>query len=93
MADNSKVDIVIRVMPKGDEIDATLPLKATGEQVVTKLLSDPNLKLPKTDPQGQAITYKLMCKDTGKEVKKETLEEAGIKKGYTLLLTPEVIAG
>ena len=93
MADNSKVDVVIRVMPKGDEIDATLPLKATGKQVVQKLLSDPSIKLPKADPQGQTITYKLMCKDTGKEVNKETLEQAEIKKGYILLLTPDVIAG
>ena len=94
MADQ-KVKVIIRVMPSGDEIDATLPVKATAAQIIKKLLSDSNLKLSKNDNQGNPITYELQCKQSGKNLsqKGESLEQAGVKDGNTLLLTPSVIAG
>lgn len=91
MADQ-KVKVIIRVMPNSDEIDATLPVKATAAQIIKKLLSDPNLKLSKNDPQGNPISYVLHCKRSGKNVT-DSLEKAGVKDGDVLLLTPSVTAG
>ena len=91
---NGKVKVIIRIMPKGDEIDADLPIKATADQIIKKLLSDQNLKLPQKDPQGAKINYELLCKETGKTIEsKETLVKAGVKDDHTLLLSPKVIAG
>ncbi len=82
------VKVIIRVIPQGMEIDATLPLRVTGEQVIKKIVEDTGLDIPKVDLEGQTITYELFCKDTGEEIKSETLLEAGIKDGYILFLTP-----
>ncbi|UCH92831.1 MAG: hypothetical protein JSV88_21385 [Candidatus Aminicenantes bacterium] len=93
MADQ-KLKVIIRVMPSADEIDAALPAKATASQIIKKLLSDTNLKLPKADPQGNPITYNLRWKEGGKDLgQNESLEKAGVKDNDTLLLTPNIIAG
>lgn len=90
-----KVNVIIRVMPNGDEIDASLPVKATADQIIKKLLGDANLKMSKTDNQGQQLTYELLCKESGKNLSNEnlSLEGAGVKEGDTLLLAPTPIAG
>lgn len=94
MADQ-KVKVIIRVMPNGDEIDATLTVKATADQIIKKLMTDPKLKLQKNDTQGKPISYELLCKESGKNLSqnKLSLEQAAVKDGDTLLLTPSVIAG
>lgn len=88
----TKVSVVIRVMPKGEDIDSSLPVKANGNQIVQKLLSDPSLGVPQSNSQGQ-ISYKLLHKESGNDIRTKTLEESNVKDGHTLILTPDVIAG
>lgn len=90
-----KVKVIIRIMPSADEIDATLPTKATAKQIVTKMMSDPNIKMNKKDHNGMPINYDLISKKSGKNLseKNDSLEGAGVKENDVLLLAPSIIAG
>ena len=91
--DNDKVKVTFKVLPNGAEIESNVPLAATGKQLVLKLTSDPSLKIPSKDAQGNDITYKLLHKETGTEIKEKTLKDVGVKDGDNLIMQPFVQAG
>jgi hypothetical protein len=47
---SESINIVIRLMPSGDELDVELPVFTTGKELVGQLLGE-NLA-PRTDPEG-----------------------------------------
>lgn len=90
--ETSVITVIIRLLPGGDELDVELPLYSTGKEIVEELLNAD--LVPRTDPQGNPYTYKLVSKDSSLEIVPEkTLFDLGVKDGNTLLLTPQLVAG
>ncbi|GAB4416777.1 MAG: hypothetical protein OHK0039_26440 [Bacteroidia bacterium] len=90
--ETSVINVIIRLMPGGDELDVELPLYSTGKEIIDELLNGD--MVPRNDPQGNPYTYKLVSKDSGLEIVPEkSLFSLGVKKGNTLLLMPELVAG
>lgn len=90
--ETSVINVIIRLMPGGDELDVELPLFSTGKEIVEELLNSD--LVPRNDPQGNPYTYKLVSKDSGMEIVPEkSLYSLGVKAGNTLLLMPELVAG
>ena len=88
----SDLNIVIRVMPNGDEFDVEVPNFSTGKDLVDGLLQKG--VAPRNDPQGNPYIYELISK--GKNVKiseTKTLMDVGISNGDTIYFTPKLVAG
>lgn len=89
----AKINLRLRIVHTGKEIKMGLAPTAQGTQVIKSLLSNSKLNLVKMDQEGQPLDYKLTSKATGKQIGKQTLAEAGVKDGDTLLLHQNLIAG
>ncbi|MBK6622502.1 MAG: hypothetical protein IPH04_19480 [Saprospirales bacterium] len=86
------VNIVIRVMPAGDELDVELPVFATGKEIIEELLSQKIA--PRNDPDGNPYVYKLVSKRSNQEIKEDkTLQALDIKEGETIYFVPKLVAG
>lgn len=86
------VNIVIRVMPAGDELDVELPVFATGKEIIEELLSQ--RIAPRNDPDGNPYVYKLVSKRSNQEIKEDkTLQSLDIKEGETIYFVPKLVAG
>lgn len=86
------VNIVIRVMPAGDELDVELPVFATGKEIIEELLS--NRIAPRNDPDGNPYVYKLVSKRSNQEIKEDkTLQALDIREGETIYFVPKLVAG
>lgn len=93
-SNDEMIKVIIRLMPSGDEVDVDLPTTATGSEVIDALLDDPGLGIKKRGVDGNLITYKLSCKETGRDIgRSRTLRESGVKANFTLLLMPDLVAG
>lgn len=86
------VNIVIRVMPAGDELDVELPVFATGKEIIEELLSQKIA--PRNDPDGNPYVYKLVSKRSNQEIKEDkTLQSLDIREGETIYFVPKLVAG
>lgn len=74
------------------EVNAKLPLRATGNQIIKKMLADVTLGIPSSNAQG-SLTYKLTHKQSTTDIRNQQLKEINVKNGHTLFLLPDVIAG
>lgn len=87
-------NVIVRILPSGKEVELELPATSTGKIIKDSLLDHSELAIPRIDPEGNRITYKLSSKRMGKEVADDkTLYEAGISDGDTLLMAPIIVAG
>lgn len=90
---DEEINVVVRIMPNADDVDVSLPLSATPNDVIETLL-DANLGVPKTDQQGNAISYQLVPKGSNAALKdNQTLQEGRLQAGDVVLMIPRVIAG
>ena len=90
---DQEINVVVRIMPNADDVDVSLPLSATPNDVIETLL-DANLGVPKTDQQGNAISYQLVPKGGNVALKDtQTLQEGRLQAGDVILMIPRVIAG
>ncbi len=86
------INLVVRILPAGDEVDVELPLQTTAKELIEELLDSG--EVPKADPHGNPYTYDLVLKGTRAHIMPEkTLYDIGIKDGDTLLLMPRLVAG
>ena len=86
--------VIVRVLPSGEELELDLPAEATGKEIIESLLEFDEINTPTHDPEGNQIVYKLVSKNSGKEVKEDlSLFEVGVNNGDTLILSPTLIAG
>jgi WXG100 protein secretion system (Wss), protein YukD len=89
---SESINIVIRLMPSGDELDVELPVFTTGKELVGQLLGE-NLA-PRTDPEGNPYVYEIISKVSNVRLEDEkTLYDAGIREGETLYFVPKLVAG
>jgi hypothetical protein len=89
---SEKVKVIIVVLPKGDEIDANLPLEGTGEQIAKKMLTIKASNIPNKDLSGNTISYSLIYKRTGIVIGKSKLKDFGVKDNDVLILQPNIKA-
>ncbi len=86
------INITIRIMPKGDELDVELPIYSTGKQIAEELLSA-NVAA-RHDPEGNPMIYELISKAGNVKIADDkSLHDLGIRDGETLYLVPKMVAG
>ena len=86
------IGIVIRVMPKGNELDVELPLFSTGKEIVDAMIQDG--VAPRIDPEGNPYVYELFSKLSYTKIEdQKSLYDCGVQDGETLFLTPKLVAG
>ena len=86
------INIVIRLMPSGDELDVELPVYATGKDITTELLSQD--VAPQQDPEGNPYVYEIISKASNVKIdESRSLYDAGIREGETLYFVPKLVAG
>lgn len=88
----NNLNIVIRIMPNGDELDVELPVYSTGKEVVEELLAA-NVA-PRVDGNGNPYIYELISKVNSVKVEEhKTLYDIGVRDGEIILLIPKLVAG
>lgn len=86
------INIIVRVMPKGDELEVELPLFSTGKEIIQELIGAG--AAPRTDPEGNPYVYELISKMSNAKIGEEkTLYDVGVKNGEILYLAPKLVAG
>jgi len=86
------INIVIRLMPSGDELDVELPVFSTGRDITEELLSAS--VAPRTDPEGNPYIYEIISKASNVKIEEDkTLYDVGIREGETLYFVPKLVAG
>lgn len=86
------LNIVVRVMPSGDELDVELPRFSTGREITEELLTAG--VAPRKDPEGNAYAYELVSKATNVRIEdSKTLHDLGIREDDTILFIPNLVAG
>lgn len=88
----SDLNIVIRVMPNGDEFDVEVPDFSTGKDLIEGLLQ--KQVAPRNDASGNPFVYELISKAKNVKIgETKTLLDVGITDGDTLYFTPKLVAG
>lgn len=88
---NDVMNIGIRVMPKGDELDVELPVFSTGKDIIEELL-DAGVA-PRHDGEGNLYVYELISKASNLKIgESRTLSNLGIREGEVLYLVPKLVA-
>ncbi len=91
MSENT-INLIVRILPSGEELDVELPLYTTVKEIIDELLNEG--MVPRTNPQGDPYTYEMALKGSQTQVMQEkTLFDIGIKNGDTMLLMPRLVAG
>lgn len=92
MSNSEVIDIVVRVMPSGDELEVELPIYSTGKEIKEELLSAE--VAPRADPEGQPYVYDLIFKRKNVSIgDTKTLFDLQIQSGDTLYLAPRLVPG
>ncbi len=86
------INLVIRLMPSGDELDLELPVFSTGKEIKEELLNA-NV-VPRADQDGNPYIYELISKAANVRIDDDkALDDVGIKDGETLFFVPKLVAG
>ena len=86
------INLIVRILPGGDELDVELPPYTTVKEIIDELLN--TSMVPRSDPQGNPYSYELALKGSQTKVMPEkTLNDIGVTNGATLLLMPRLVAG
>ena len=86
------INITVRIMPKGDELDVELPVYSTGKEITEELLTA-NVA-SRHDPEGNPLIYDLISKAGNIRIEDDkSLHDLGVRDGETLYLVPKMVAG
>ena len=89
---SNKINIIIRILPKGEEVDVELDVTTTGKEIISELIS--NGLTPKNDPEGNPYIYELISKMNNVKINEDkTLLDSGIQDGTIIYVTPKLVAG
>lgn len=88
----NNIEIIVRVLPSGDQVTLSLELYTSGKDIKNVLIEQDIA--PSLDSENKRIIYKLISKTTTQEIgDQETLDDVGIKAGEELLMVPDMVAG
>ena len=85
------INVTVRIMPKGEELEIELPPLMTGHEIINEILE--HGAAPRTDPEGNAYSYELISKTTNTKIEMQSLHDCNVKNGEILYLTPKLVAG
>lgn len=89
---NDELNLIVRVMPGGDELDVELSRYDRGADIIEALLGEG--VAPSTDPEGNPFVYELVSKASQVKIEGDkTLHDLQIREGDTLLFIPNLVAG
>lgn len=87
----STIDVVITDATGTKEQEATVPANVPSVRLIAKLIE--LMRLPLAGPDGQPLSYKFHHRAGGRQLRDETLADAGVNPSDSLRLVPEITAG
>lgn len=86
------LNIIIRIQPKGDEVEVELSPYSTGREIIREMM-DAGVA-PRIDPEGNQFVYEIFYKKNNLRIGEDkTLHDAGVKEGDIIYLAPKIHAG
>ena len=86
------INITIRTLPKGDEVDVQLSVFSTGREIIDRLLEADIIA--RHDPEGNPLILELISKTSNLKIEDDkTLDDLGIREGDTLHILGKHVAG
>lgn len=87
----SDLNLVVRVMPNGEEYDMTLSRFTTGSEITDQLLKAQ--VAPRVDSDGEPYLYELVTKGDHIRIgSNQSLHDLGISDGEIILFIPDLPA-
>jgi uncharacterized ubiquitin-like protein YukD len=88
----SKINITVTDAAQSQRHSVSVPDDAPVVRIIAALIKE--LKMPLTSPDGTAMSYKFLHKESAKQLNDSTtLAQSSVTEGDTLSLIPEIIAG
>jgi hypothetical protein len=92
--DLERISVIIATTMATSQWDIELPIDIPVQALISRLIREPGLPFSEQGPGGAAIPYRLMWKERNRYLgEAETLREAGVEAGHTLVMTHEARAG
>ena len=89
-----RIPVIIATTMATQQWDIELPIDIPVQSLIARLVAAPELPFTEQDRQGATIPYRLMWKEPNRYLSEsETLREAGVEPGNTLIVTQEARAG
>lgn len=89
-----RIHVVIATTMGTGQWDAELPIDVPVQALISRLIDSPSLPFRRQNEAGVTIPYRLMWKEGDRYlVESETLREAGVQAGHTLVMAQEARAG
>jgi WXG100 protein secretion system (Wss), protein YukD len=89
-----RIHVVIATTMGTGQWDADLPIDVPVQALITRLIDSPSLPFRRQNEAGITIPYRLMWKEGDRYlVESETLREASVQAGHTLVMAQEARAG
>ena len=85
------LEIIVRVMPGGEQVDVELSRFSTGREILSGLLDGG--VAPRQAQTGEPLSYELISKSNVRIDEDKTLHDLGIKRGEIIMLVPELTPG
>jgi hypothetical protein len=88
------ISVILASTMRTDEWEVELPIDIPAQGLIAKILTLSEFALPERDEQGRLIPYRLLWQEGNRHLKEsETLREAKVQAGQTIVLTREARAG
>ncbi len=89
MQDEKERNIIVRIMPSGEELDIELPADTTVAELIEGILD--NGVADRTDARGAPIQYDLFKLDNGGKLPEEkTMLDLAVKEGAVIIMAPRL---
>src|SRR5258708_31265105 len=89
-----RISVIVATKMNTDEGDLQLPLDLPVQAIIARLISAPELPFRSQGDGGAPIPYRLMWREGHRILSEsETLREASVEEGHTLVMSREARAG
>ena len=92
--ENPNIPVIIASTMGTDQWNVDLPTNVVVQSIIVKLLGAPELGFRPQDDLGHRVPYRLMWREENRHLREsETLAQAGVQPGHTLVMTHQARAG
>ena len=92
--EDNNISIILASTMGTDAWNVDLPKNVVVQSIIVKLITSAELPFRQQDDLGNKVPYRLMWREKGRHLREtETLEQAGVQPGNTLVMTHQARAG
>ncbi|WP_412543201.1 EsaB/YukD family protein [Longispora sp. K20-0274] len=93
-AEATNIPVILATTLGTEQWNIALPTNVVVQKIITRLVQEPSLPFRQQDDLGNRVPYRLMWREGGRHLgETETLGQAGVVEGNTLVMTHQARAG